>query len=188
MSILSAVFAFLWLLIIAALHLINRDFRPATHTVSEYVSGKHGWLLRLACFSMAVSQCLAALAQTQINSTSIFFAALCWLFAMMGIFKTDPVLLGENESRTISGNLHIGAAMISIVLLNAAAVITAVKTVNPLFVAIGAVLPFSTLAFFVAVIAAVRGKKAVFGVLQRANILIATLWQILFVTVGRVDL
>jgi hypothetical protein len=76
MNTLSAVLAFLWLLIIAVLHLINRDFCPATYTVSEYVRGKHGRLLRLACFSMAVSQCLAALAQTEINRTSIFFATL----------------------------------------------------------------------------------------------------------------
>jgi hypothetical protein len=184
MKILSAIFAAVWLLIIIALHFLHSEYSPANHTVSEYATMKRGWLLRLACFSMALSQGLAAVAQKGLNRITALFAALSFLFIIMGIFNTDPVVLTQTERRTVRGSIHIVAAMLSILLFNAMAVEANLKTSKPILWIIGAILPVSTLMFFAATLAAMCSKKAAFGYMQRINLTIVTLWQIAFVLIS----
>jgi hypothetical protein len=126
---------------------------------------------------MALSQIFVA-ARVADRHIAFLFAALCLLFIIMGIFNTDPVILTEAERRTFSGNVHILAAMLAIALFNTGAIWTAIKTGAPIFLVYSIALPLTTLAFLGTILAAMHGKKQIFGYFQRANIAIATLWQI----------
>jgi hypothetical protein len=180
MRALSAALSLAWLFAIIALHIVNPELPLAAHTVSEYVRAKGGWALRCACFSMAASQGAAAreLAKMGLNSAAELFWALCALFFIMGVFDTDPVVLKTGERRTLRGAVHIAAATGAIALFNAAA---AVNASNTLFRILAAALALSTILFIGSVIGAISGKKAIYGITQRINIVIVTLWQTLFV-------
>jgi hypothetical protein len=114
---LSLAAAAVFLILLAALHLIKPELDPSWRVISEYALGDYGWMMVLAFLSLAVS-CVslfvAIRSQTRTIGGKIGLAFL--LVAAVGliiaaIFTTDPITASHNELTT-HGTLHgLGAAL-----------------------------------------------------------------------------
>jgi hypothetical protein len=114
---LSLAAAAVFLVLLAALHLIKPELDPSWRVISEYALGDYGWMMVLAFLSLAVS-CVslfvAIRSQTRTIGGKIGLAFL--LVAAVGliiaaIFTTDPITASHNELTT-HGTLHgLGAAL-----------------------------------------------------------------------------
>jgi hypothetical membrane protein len=107
----------LFVLLVALLHVIEPEFGPMWRFVSEYSNGRHGWLMKLAFFVMALG-CAAATvalrphAHTKPAMTGLFFLALTVVgLVMAGVFNQDPI---TSSIVTREGTLHAVATMIGI--------------------------------------------------------------------------
>ncbi|HVB09139.1 MAG TPA: DUF998 domain-containing protein, partial [Bacillota bacterium] len=58
MAVAGALAAVLFVVLVAALHVLEPSLQPARHMTSEYARGPHGWLMRAAFYALAAS-CLA---------------------------------------------------------------------------------------------------------------------------------
>ncbi len=106
-ALIAGIAALLWMLLIGILHFIKPQLDPAISMASEYARGKHGWLMQLAFFSMAVGCIVLTFAAwPYLHHFGLILLSMIGLsFAGAGVFVTDPVF-AENENRTLSGNLH----------------------------------------------------------------------------------
>jgi len=106
--------SFTFLVLLAALHFIKPEFDPSWRVISEYEIGDHGWMMRLAFFSLAVSCITLVLAiQSQVAGFwGKFGLGLLLLSAagmvIAGIFTSDSM----TGSRTPTGQIHELAAML----------------------------------------------------------------------------
>ncbi|MCZ7404109.1 MAG: DUF998 domain-containing protein, partial [Candidatus Methanoperedens sp.] len=101
----------MFVVLLAALHIIKPEFDPSWHFISEYEIGKNGWIMQLAFFSLALGNiALFAAIRSQIRDiwgriglALLLVGAVGLVIA--GIFITDPVT-ASHDSLTTSGNLH----------------------------------------------------------------------------------
>lgn len=108
-----------FVVLLAALHLIKPELDPSWRMVSEYGIGRHGWVMRLAFLSLAVScAALFAAVRSQVRTTGgkIGLALLLVRAAGMtvaAVFTTDPIAASQGELTT-RGNLHGLGALLGI--------------------------------------------------------------------------
>jgi Protein of unknown function (DUF998) len=120
--------AALFLVLVAALHIIKPEFDPTWRFISEYAIGRHGWVMVLAFFSLAFSCVTSFFAIRSLITTTGGRVGLALLLVsavslvMGGIFVTDPITASKSELTT-HGNLHGLAATIGIPGLSIAAVL-----------------------------------------------------------------
>jgi len=106
-----------FLVVVAALHVIEPEFDPSWRMVSEYALGRYGWIMVLAFLSLAVS-CVALFVAIRSQTRTIGgYIGLAFLLVAAGgliiaaVFATDPITASHDEL-TIHGNLHgLGAAL-----------------------------------------------------------------------------
>jgi len=106
-------------LTIVVLHAIKPELEPSWRFISEYATGPHGWIMRLAFLMWAASIAALALAlrrevKTWPGKTGVavlLVVAAALVFA--GLFAQDPVTAKPDEL-TVSGNIHAMASMIGI--------------------------------------------------------------------------
>lgn len=117
-ALISMVSGFLFLLLLVALHLIEPQFTPAWHFISEFELGSFGWLMHLAFFMLAICLVSASLSILVYSKSALGYTGmtLVWLTALglliAGIFSTDPS--GTNQTQvTFSGKLHIVGASLN---------------------------------------------------------------------------
>jgi hypothetical protein len=116
------------LVLLAALHVIKPELDPSWRMVSEYAIGDHGWVMRLAFFSLAFSCAslfVAIRSQTRTVGGRIGLAVLLATAAAMtaaAIFAIDPITASKDELTT-HGNLHALASMVGVPGLPVAAVL-----------------------------------------------------------------
>lgn len=116
---LSFAAAAIFLVLLAALHVIKPEFDPSWRFVSEYSIGRHGWIMVLAFSSLALSCVASVIAiRSQVATTGgrIGLALLLVVAASLvaaGLFEADPVTASKDEL-TRHGNLHGLAAMVGI--------------------------------------------------------------------------
>lgn len=117
MAYLSLISATMFVVLLAALHVIKPDLDPSWRMISEYEIGKHGWIMRIAFFLLAGS-CVTlfiALYSDVRGFWGKFGLGLLLLSAvgmiLAGVFTSDSM----TGSRTPNGQIHeLGAMLDSI--------------------------------------------------------------------------
>jgi hypothetical protein len=120
--------AAIFLVLLAALHVLKPEFEPSWRFVSEYAIGRHGWIMTVAFLFLALS-CLATViairSQVETIGGKIGLALLLVVaasLAVAGIFVADPITTTKDQLTT-HGSLHGFAAMVGIPGLPIAAVL-----------------------------------------------------------------
>ena len=106
-------------LIIVALHTIKPELEPSWRFISEYATGRHGWIMKLAFLIWAATCAALALPLRREVKTWPGRAGVAVLLIVAaalvpaGLFPQDPVTAKPDEL-TLSGNIHAVASMIGI--------------------------------------------------------------------------
>jgi len=116
---LAASAATLALLTLAVLHFLRPELAPASHMISEYAVGPHGWLMGLCFGAFATSSAalfVAARSQlrTRFACVALGFLLLAALGLSMGaVFPADPAST-PHEAMSPSGRMHGVSFMIGV--------------------------------------------------------------------------
>ena len=116
---LSVAASSLFLLILAALHVLKSDLDPSWRMISEYQIGEHGWLMQTAFVSLAVgTAALVAAVRRHVtgkaaNAGLVLLAVAAAGMALAGFAVSDPIT-ATPEELTTHGNLHGLGAMLGI--------------------------------------------------------------------------
>lgn len=172
-----------FLIAVAALHLLDSSRSPDTHVISEYANGRYGWLLTAALLSWGLSLLAAsAWSVRRLQPPARRAVAALLLVATAGIvtaavFRTQAVAgaVPEGTERTLTGQLHdAGAGVATLALFVAAAVAGATERTRSSFGRIS----LAVVIFAVVVQASllVVGHE-VGGIRQRSLVLTACAWQ-----------
>jgi Protein of unknown function (DUF998) len=120
--------ASIFLVLLAALHVVKPEFDPSWRFVSEYAIGRYGWIMVVAFLSLALS-CLATVIaiNSQIANIGgkiglVLLVLVAASLVAAGIFVADPITATKDQLTT-HGSLHGLAAMIGIPGLPIAAVL-----------------------------------------------------------------
>lgn len=125
-----------FVVLLAALHVLEPEFDPSWRFISEYALGRYGWAMALAFFSLAVSYIALVIAiHSQLRSlVSRIGLALLLISAvglvMAGIFKTDPITTSP-DAATTSGMLHSMGGSLGIAMTFAAVIVSWKLARNP---------------------------------------------------------
>ncbi|AJY73522.1 DUF998 domain-containing protein [Paenibacillus beijingensis] len=109
--------AVLFLVLLAALHVIKPEFDPSWRMVSEYAIGRNGWVMTVAFLSLSVScAALFVAIRSQIRTAGGYVGLTLLLISAAAIaaaafFTIDPITASK-DSLTTHGNLHGLASMI----------------------------------------------------------------------------
>jgi hypothetical protein len=166
----------LFLVLLAALHVLKPELDPAWRMVSEYALGRYGWLMQLAFFSMALSSasaCVAVWSQVRARAGRLGLVLLLVAAAALllgGVFVIDPVT-ARPEALTLHGQLHGLAAMMGNPAFAVAALLVSVGLArNPAWASARrallwtAQLPWLSLVWMLATLAITLGQSGgVFG-------------------------
>ena len=160
----------LFLVLVAALHVLKPELRPARHMISEYAVGRHGWTMQ-AAFGCLATSCLwtAAVAwQVPGARAGAVLLAVAGVGALgVGLWVTDPP--GPDPgAATPAGLLHLVFSLVLIpVLPLAASLLGAAAAADPALPAVRWALPWMAalcwigLAGFVgALVHWLRGQRA----------------------------
>jgi Protein of unknown function (DUF998) len=121
--------AAVFLVLLAALHVLKPELDPSWRFISEYAIGDYGWMMVLAFLSLAlgyVALFMALRPQIRTIPGRIGLALLLVSavgLTMGGLFTTDPITT-SHDARTTSGILHSMGGTIGIVMPLAAALIS----------------------------------------------------------------
>ena len=107
----------IFVLLLAALHIIKPELDPSWHFISEYAIGPYGWLMMLAFLCLALS-CVSLLIaiRSQVPTLAGKMGLVLLLITAVGmtvagIFPTDPITT-DREAMTRTGQLHeLGALL-----------------------------------------------------------------------------
>jgi hypothetical protein len=128
--------ASVFVVLLAALHVLEPEFDPSWRFISEYELGRYGWAMVLAFLSLAVSYLALFIAiRSQLRSlVGRIGLALLLISAvglvMAGIFKTDPITTSP-DAATTSGMLHNVGGTLGIAMTFAAVVVSWKLAQNP---------------------------------------------------------
>jgi hypothetical protein len=111
--------AALFLLLLAALHVLKPEVDPSWHMISDYEIGRYGFVMVLAFVSLAVSSASLFIAiRSQVHTVAGYIGLGCLLACAAallggGIFTTDPVT-ATGDQLTTHGTLHGLSALVGI--------------------------------------------------------------------------
>jgi Protein of unknown function (DUF998) len=116
---LSFAAATLFLVLLAALHLLKPELNPSWHVISEYAIGRYGWIMVLAFLSLATSLVTLFITLSSQLRTIVGRIGLGLLLlsaagmTIAGIFSTDPITAVEG-TQTARGSLHELGALLDV--------------------------------------------------------------------------
>jgi len=125
-----------FVVLLAALHVLEPEFDPSWRFISEYELGRYGWIMVLAFLSLAVSYVALFIAIRSQLWTIVDRIGLALLLisavglAMAGIFTTDPITTSP-DAATTSGMLHSVGGTLGLAMTFAAAIISWNLARNP---------------------------------------------------------
>lgn len=97
--------------LLAVLHGLKPEIDPSWRFISEYAIGRHGWLMQLAFFSLAVGYlALAAALRPRLRSIGgrvglVMMVVSAVGLIVAGLFTTDPITTSA-DAATTNGQLH----------------------------------------------------------------------------------
>src|SRR5918993_3321629 len=98
---LSLAGAAMFVVLLAALHLIKPELAPSWHFISEYAIGRHGWIMVLAFLSLALGYVgLFVAIRSQLRTIVGKSERVLLLVSALGlviaaVFTTDPISVSE---------------------------------------------------------------------------------------------
>ena len=101
----------LFLVLLAALHIVKPELDPSWRMVSEYEVGRYGWMMSLAFLSLVVSCVAVCIAIRPAVQTIGGYVGLAFLLAtavgmaIAAIFIADPITASK-DALTTHGTLH----------------------------------------------------------------------------------
>ena len=110
-ALLSCAGAATFVVLLAALHFIERELDPSWHFISEYAIGDYGWMMVVAFLSLALSYVSLFVAiRSQLRTIVGHIGLALLLVSALGltiaaIFTTDPLTVSE-DALTTEGTLH----------------------------------------------------------------------------------
>lgn len=110
-ALLSFAGAATFVVLLAALHFIERELDPSWHFISEYAIGDYGWMMVVAFLSLALSYVSLFVAIRSQLRTIVGRIGLALLvvsalgLTIAAIFTTDPITVSE-DALTTEGTLH----------------------------------------------------------------------------------
>lgn len=173
-STVSLAAAALFLATLSALHFLKPELDPSWRMVSEYAIGEHGWLMKLAFLSMAISCTGLVVALWTHLATTAGRVGLAMLIAtaagsiLAAVFTTDP-LNTPAAQRTLGGRLHEFAAMLDLIPYAAVLIGWGLARRNPAWIGLrrmlvgAAVMVLGATASFVIAIAVYLPADGTFG-------------------------
>jgi hypothetical membrane protein len=182
-----------FVVLLAALHVLEPEFDPSWRFISEYELGRYGWIMVLAFLSLAVSYVALFIAIRSQLWTIVDRIGLALLLisavglAMAGIFTTDPITTSP-DAATTSGMLHSVGGTLGLAMTFAAAIISWKLARNPAWsmarrslLWIAGIAVTSTVAFIVFMIMALPsdgkfGPDVLVGWPSRIEILAYSAW------------
>lgn len=118
----------LWFsVLVALLHVVDRDLDPVSLTISEYVLGPQSWMFTVATLGfglgiMAIAGALAMVLPQPRPRTGLVLLTLAGItMVVVGAFPTDPIDPTDPQFVTTSGYIHGVAGILSFTLLAIAA-------------------------------------------------------------------
>lgn len=105
----------LFVLLLGSLHMLEPEFDPTWHFVSEYALGNFGWMMHLAFFMLATSLVSAGVMLSSQIRTVMGYIGLAVLgigaigLFIAAVFTTDPIATSQ-EAATFSGKMHVFGA------------------------------------------------------------------------------
>lgn len=172
-----------FILIVAVLHVVDRELDPVSGFVSEYVLGDHTWLMRLAFLSVTVALFgMTLLAHRALPASrgrtgvTVLLTVATGGTLAAGVFDTDPKDVLATTPST-SGLIHYWAFMTSVLAFLAATVVLgrlfsrtpgSQEHARPQLVFAAAMLAAFLLMFF--------SSTEVVGLTQRVYLLAALAW------------
>ena len=108
-----------FVVLVAALHVLDPDRDPVSITVSEYVLGPYGWLLSFAALAfglgiLAITVALAGILPSPRPRVGLTALALAGLgMVVVGAFPTDPIDPTDPHFVTTAGTIHAAAGILS---------------------------------------------------------------------------
>src|SRR6185503_8028062 len=125
-----------FVVLLAALHILEPEFDPSWRFISEYELGRYGWMMVLAFLSLAVSYVALFIAiKSQLRTIAGRIGRVLLLIsalglAMGGIFTTDPITISP-DAATTSGTLHNIGGTLGLAMTFAAVIISWILARNP---------------------------------------------------------
>lgn len=135
---LALVGAALFVVLLVALHFLKPELDPSWHFISEYASGRFGWVMVLAFLALAVGfVSLFVAIRTQVRTIAGRIGLGLLLVSAAGltmgaIFVTDPITTSP-EAATTTGVLHNLGGTLGIAMPFAAALISWALARNPIW-------------------------------------------------------
>lgn len=106
-----------FMVLVGLLHVLESNFDPTWHFISEYELGRYGFLMHLAFVALATSLAATAVSLWSQPRTQLGYIGLAGFMLaaigilMAGVFTTDSITTPQN-AMDFSGNMHIlGAAL-----------------------------------------------------------------------------
>lgn len=109
----------LFMLLVAALHILDPGRDPISITVSEYVLGPYGWLLSFAALvfglgTLTISGTVAAVLPSPRPRAGLMSLTIAGLgMVVVGAFPTDPIDPTDPRFITTAGAIHAAAGIVS---------------------------------------------------------------------------
>ena len=173
------IFAFTSIII----HPLRNDLSLRTHTISQYVIGKRGWIVTLGLYAMAVAEIALSIGIMYIKQTST--STILLLFAGLGILIAAIFPVDSGDNKTVAGKLHNFGAIIQFLLFPIAILLVNKNFSSPWFYYCTVLIGITTAILFIVlaylfIYERVSGKENPnFGIIEKVDIAFIIAWVII---------
>ena len=146
--------------LIAILHILEPDYVPSWRMISEYSLGRHGWIMRLAFVTMAISPAATCVALWPFGGAWTLGLAAAALGALGAAFiDADPIMTSRAQATRI-GKAHTVLGAMCLAGFPPAALLAGVGVASALgwTLAIASAVPFAGLVWFLIAAAPAQGR------------------------------
>ncbi len=146
--------------LIALLHVLEPEYDPSWRMISEYSLGRHGWVMRVAFVTMAISPAATCVALWPFGGAWTIGLAAVALGAVGAAFiDADPIMTPRARATPV-GRAHTVLGGVCLIGFPPAAMLAGVGVATTLgwVLAIAAIVPFAGLVWFLIALAPAHGQ------------------------------
>ena len=146
--------------LIALLHVLEPEYDPSWRMISEYSLGRHGWVMRVAFVTMAISPAATCVALWPFGGAWTIGLAAVALGAVGAAFiDADPIMTPRARATPV-GRAHTVLGGVCLIGFPPAALLAGVGVATTLgwVLAIAAIVPFAGLVWFLIALAPAHGQ------------------------------
>ena len=146
--------------LIAILHVLEPEYDPSWRMISEYSLGRHGWVMRLAFVTMAISPAATCVALWRFGGAWTLGLAAVALGALGAAFiDADPIMTPRAQATPV-GRVHTMLGGVCLAGFPPAALFAGVGVATALgwLLAIASVVPLAGLVWFLSAAAPAHGQ------------------------------